>query len=183
LIGWIAGIIMIVAGAVLVIFRSDWFAGVAVAVLGWFLTHAAGVLRRRTRIRGALRTIRAHDLMTEDYTPLKQELTFALVREYIINSGQHTFVVIEDGKLEGIVTLGDIQISPELWNTTRIKDIMTPAGLLKTATPDHPAADLLEQMDDWDYDQIPVVQDGKLLGIVTRERLMRSLRARAILRA
>jgi Zn-dependent protease len=183
LIGWIIGIIMIIAGVVLVIFASDWFAGVAVAALGWFLTDAAGVIRRRTRIRDALRGIIAHDLMTDDYTPLKQDLTFALVREYIINSGQHTFVVIEDGKLHGIVTLGDIQISPELWNTTRIKDIMTPAGLLKTATPDHPAADLLEQMDDWNIDQIPVVQDGKLIGMVTRERLVRSLRARAILRA
>lgn len=183
LIGWIIGIILIVTGVVAVIFASDWFAGVGTAALGWFLTDAATVSRRRARIRDALRGIIAHDLMTDDYTPLKQELTFALVREYIINSGQHTFVVIEDGKLQGIVTLGDIQISPTLWDTTRIKDIMTPAGLLKTSTPDHPSADLLEQMDDYDIDQIPVVQDSKLLGMVTRERLIRSLRARAILRA
>jgi Zn-dependent protease len=183
LIGWIIGIVMIVAGIVLIIFASDWFAGVAVTALGWFLTDAAGVIRRRTRIRGALRGIKAHDLMTEDYTPLKQELTFALVREYIINSGQHTFVVIGDGKLQGLVTLSDIQIAPELWNTTRIKDIMIPDGLIKTSAPDHPAVELLEQMDDWDYDQIPVVQDGKLIGMVTRERVIRSLRARAILRA
>jgi Zn-dependent protease len=181
--GWIIGIILIVIGVVAVILARDWFAGVATAAFGWFLTDAATVSRRRTRIRDALRGIIAHDLMTDDYTPLKQELTFALVREYIINSGQHTFVVIEDGKLQGIVTLGDIQISPVLWETTRIKDIMTPAGLLKTAAPDYPAVDLLEQMDDWDFDQIPVVQEGKLLGMVTRERLIRSLRARAILRA
>jgi Zn-dependent protease/predicted transcriptional regulator len=183
LIGWIIGIALIVAGIVLVVIASDWFAGVAVAALGWFLTDAAGVIRRRARIRGALRGIIAHDLMTDDYTPLKQDLTFALVREYIINSGQHTFVVIEDGKLQGLVTLGDILISPELWNTTRIKDIMTPVGLLKTSAPDYPAVELLEQMDDWDFDQIPVVQDSKLMGMVTRERLIRSLRARAILRA
>jgi CBS domain-containing protein len=183
LIGWIIGILLIVTGVVSVVVASDWFAGVATAAFGWFLTDAAGVSRRRARIRDALRGIIAQDLITDDYTPLKQELTFALVREYIINSGQHTFVVIENGKLEGIVTLSDILISPELWETTRIKDIMTPAGLLKTSAPDHPAADLLEQMDDWDFDQIPVVQEDKLLGMVTRQRLIRSLRARAILRA
>jgi Zn-dependent protease len=179
----VTGVVSVVTGAVSVVVASDWFGGVATAAFGWFLTDAAGVSRRRARIRDALRGTTAHDLMTDDYTPLKQELTFALIREYIINSGQHTFVVIEDGKLQGIVTLSDIQISPALWQTTRIKDIMTPAGLLKTSAPDHPAADLLEQMDDWDIDQIPVVQDGKLLGMVTRERLIRSLRARAILRA
>jgi Zn-dependent protease len=183
LMGWIIGLILIVTGVVSVVAASDWFAGVATAALGWFLTDAATVSRRRVRIRDALRGIIAHDLMTDDYTPLKQELTFALVREYIINSGQHTFVVIENGKLQGIVTLGDIQISPALWEITHIKDIMTPAELLKTATPDHPAVDLLEQMDDYDIDQRPVMQDSKLIGMVTHERLIRSLRARAILRA
>jgi CBS domain-containing protein len=60
---------------------------------------------------------------------------------------------------------------------------MTPVGLLKMAPPDQPAVDLLEEMDDYDIDQIPVTQDDKLLGMVTRERFFRFLKARAILKA
>jgi CBS domain-containing protein len=122
-------------------------------------------------------------MMTEDYTPIKQQLTFGLIREYIINSGQHCFVVIDDGKLRGIVTLGDIQIPEKRWETALISDIMTTAERLKTAQPDQPAVDSLEQMDDYDIDQIPVLKDDKVLGMVTRERLFRFLKARAVLKA
>ena len=181
--GQVIGFVLIAAGALAVILARDWFAGVATVVFGLFLEDAATVSHRQALIRDALRGMTAQDMMTDDYTPIKQQLTFALVREYIINSGQNCFVVVEDGKLQGIITLGDTQISPKLWESTRIGDIMTPAGLLETATPDQPAVDLLEQMDDYDIDQMPVTQDDKLVGLVTRERLLRFLKARAVLRA
>ena len=185
--GWIIGFIVIAAGILAVILPHYWFTGavtaVATAALGWFLTDAATVCRRQTLIRDALRGMTAQDLKTDDYTPIKQQLTFAVVRDYIINSGQNCFVVVEDGKLKGIVTLGDTQIHPTQWETTRIADIMTPAGLLKIAPLDQPAVDLLEEMDDYDIDQIPVTQNEKLLGMATRERFSRFLKARAILKA
>lgn len=181
--GWIIGFMVIAVGILAVVFARNWFGGVATAAFGWFLADAATVSRRQILIRDALRGMMAQDLKTDDYTPIKQQLTFAIVREYIINSGQNCFVVIEDGKLKGIVTLGDTQIHPTRWETTRIADIMTPVGLLKMAPPDQPAVDLLEEMDDYDIDQIPVTQDDKLLGMVTRERFFRFLKARAILKA
>jgi len=181
--GQVIGFLLIAVGILAVILAREWFAGVATAVFSWFLEDAATTSRRQALVRDALRGITAHDMMTQDYTPIKQQLTFGLVREYIINSGQHCFVVIEDGKLKGIVTLGDIQIPEKRWETARISDIMMPAERLKTAQPDQPAVDLLEQMDDYDIDQIPVLQEDKVLGMATRERLLRFLKARAVLRA
>jgi Zn-dependent protease/CBS domain-containing protein len=181
--GQIIGFVLIAAGGLAVILSRNWFAGVATVVFGLFLEDAATVSQRQALIRDALRGMTAQDMMTDDYTPIKKQLTFALVREYIINSGQNCFVVVEDGKLKGIVTLGDTQISPKLWESTLISDIMTPADRLKTALPGLLAVDLLEQMDDYDIDQIPVTQDDKLVGIVTRERLRRFLKARAVLKA
>jgi Zn-dependent protease/CBS domain-containing protein len=181
--GRIIGFLLIAVGIIAIILPGNWFAGVATVVFGWFLEDAATTSRRRVLVRDALRGITAHDMMTQDYTPIKQQLTFGLIREYIINSGQHCFVVIEDGKLQGIVTLGDIQIPEKRWETARISDIMTTAERLKTAQPDQPAVDLLEQMDDYDIEQIPVLQENKVLGMVTRERLLRFLKARAVLRA
>jgi Zn-dependent protease/CBS domain-containing protein len=181
--GRIIGFLLILAGIVLIATGGGWFASVATAVLGWFLAEAATASQREVLVRDALRGITAHDMMTQDYTPIKQQLTFGVVREYIINSGQHCFTVIEDGKLQGIVTLGDIQIPQKRWDSTRISDVMTSASKLKTAPLNQPAVDLLEQMDDYDIEQIPVVQEGKLMGMVTRERLLRFLRARAVLKA
>jgi len=38
-------------------------------------------------------------------------------------------------------------------------------------------------MEEFDIDQIPVLDDGKLIGIVMRDRVLRFLKARAVLRA
>lgn len=177
------GFLLILVGILAIITAGEWFIGPALALFGWFLEDAAAASRRQALVRDALRGVTAGYMMTEDYTPIKQQLTFALVRDYIINSGQHCFVVVEDGKLLGIVTLGDIQIPRKVWDSTKISEIMTPAGELKTAHVDQPAVDLLEQMDEYDIDQIPVVEDGKLIGIVARDRLIRFLTARAVLKA
>jgi len=181
--GQVMGLLIIGVGIVAIIRPGNLFTGVATMMFGWFLADAATTARRRVLVRDALRGITAHDMMTQEYTPIKQQISFALIREYIINSGQHCFVVIESGKLHGIVTLGDIQIPEKRWDSTHISDIMTPAKKLKTAPPDQPAVDLLEQMEDYDIDQIPIVKGDKLVGMVTRERLLRFLKARSVLRA
>ncbi len=181
--GQVIGLLLIVIGIIAIIRPGNLFAGVATIVFGWFLADAATTARRKVLVRDAFRGITAHDMMTDDYTQIKQQLTFGVVREYIINSGQHCFIVIEDGKPQGIVTLGDIQIPEKRWGSTRISDLMTPASRLKTAKPDQPVVDLFEQMEDYDIEQIPVIQEDKVVGTVTKERLLRFLRARAVLRA
>jgi len=181
--GRVVGFALIFAGILAIIIAGEWFTGPLVAAFGWFLENAAAVSRRQTLVRDALRGVTAHYMMSENYTPIKQQLTFGVVRDYIINSGQHCFVVIEDGKLQGIVTLSDIQIPQKRWDSTKISEILTPASKLKTAHPDHPAVDLLEQMDEYDIDQIPVLENGKLIGMVERQRIIRFLTARAVLKA
>ena len=177
------GFVLILTGILTLVLAGEVFTGPALAVFGWFLENAAAASRRQARVREALHGVTARYMMTEDYTPLKRQLTFGVVRDYIINSGQHCFVVIEDGKLHGILTLGDIQIPRKRWNTTLVSEMMTPASELKTAHPKQPAVDLLEQMDDYDIDQMPVLEEGKLIGMVARVRLIRFLTARAVLKA
>lgn len=183
LVGRTIAIILIIIGVTVLFVSRDLYTGVLIAVSGWFLESAASASRRQALVRDALRGITAYDMMTEEYTPLKQQLTFGLVRDYIINSGQSCFFVIEDGKLEGILTLTDILIPQKRWDSTRISDIMTPASRLKTAQPSEPAVDLLELMNEHDIGQIPVVQGRTPVGMVTKERLLRFLKARAVLRA
>lgn len=183
LLGRSIAILLVLTGVAVLIASRDLFAGTAIAVSGWFLESAASACRRRALVRDAFRGITAHDMLTEDYTPIKQQLTFGLVRDYIINSGQSCFFVIEDGRLEGIVTLTDILIPQKRWGSTRISDIMTPAKKLKTAPPSEPAVNLLELMEDHGIGQVPVVRGETPVGMVTRERLLRFLKARAVLRA
>jgi Zn-dependent protease len=181
--GQVIAFLLILLGIGAVIIAMEWFTGVLLAVSGWFLVIATFAVRRRVLVRDALRGFTAYSMMTENFTPIKQQLTFNLVRDFIINSGQYCFVVIEKGVLQGIVTLRDIQIPQKRWDVAKISELMTPVKKLKTSDPDKPAAYLLEQMEENDLEQIPVIEEGKMIGLVTRGHLIRSLRARSVLRA
>src|SRR4030042_4080317 len=66
--GRVIGFLFIAVGIIAIIFPGNWFAGVATAMFGWFLTDAATTSRRRVVVRDALRGIPANDMLTQDYT-------------------------------------------------------------------------------------------------------------------
>ena len=56
---------------------------------------------------------------------------------------------------------------------------MVPADQLKVAHLEQDALSVVEQMDENDINQMPVVHEGRIIGLITRDNLMRSLRTRA----
>jgi CBS domain-containing protein len=55
---------------------------------------------------------------------------------------------------------------------------MTPLQRLITVTPDSPLTVALQAMSDKDIHQIPVVRDGALVGLVTRNDVIRFIQLR-----
>ena len=56
---------------------------------------------------------------------------------------------------------------------------MTPVDKLKVAYPDQDALSILEQMDESSIDQMPVVSEGRVIGLVARDNLVRLLHTRS----
>ena len=50
---------------------------------------------------------------------------------------------------------------------------MTPVNKLKVAHPDQDALSVLEQMEENDINQIPVVSGGRVIGLIARDSLLR----------
>jgi CBS domain-containing protein len=69
--------------------------------------------------------------------------------------------------LDGVKT-----ISKELWHFKQVRDIMTPAELVPCLQPNEDATDALTKMIAENVDQMPVVAEGRLLGIVSRRDIM-----------
>ena len=65
------------------------------------------------------------------------------------------------------------------WDTTQVKEIMTPVDKLKAAHPEQEALSILEQMIESDINQMPVVTGGRVIGLITRDNLLRFLRTRS----
>jgi CBS domain-containing protein len=103
-----------------------------------------------------------------------------LVWGYVLPTGHHLFLVTDEGRFKGILTLNNIKTIPQSdRDTTQVEKIMVPADQLKVASPDQDALSVMEQMDENDINQMPVVDEGRVIGLITRDNLIRFLRTRA----
>ena len=57
--------------------------------------------------------------------------------------------------------------------------IMTPVDKVKVAHPNQDALSILEQMDENNINQMPVVSEGRVIGLIARDNLIRFLRTRS----
>ena len=175
------GLLLIAGGIVLLVLSRQWFNGLTLIFVGWILYLAAVQSRRQTALREALQHIAARDMMGGE-SPIIATPQFTigqLVRDCILATGQRYFVVAEEGKLLGVVTTRDIKRVPKKrWNSTKIGRVMTPAKRLRTASAQQSAASLLEIMDELGIKRMPVLENDKVIGVISRDSLNRLKKTR-----
>jgi len=174
---------LFILGGILIMFffRGQWFSGLWLAFIGWFLIYVASASYRQAQWQAALQGITASEIMISTCPVVPSDVTISrLVQEYIFIGGQRCFLVTDDGELKGILTLQNIKaVSQPKWEVTQVRDVMTPAERLKVAYPDQDILSVLEQMDENGISQMPVVNEGKVVGLVTRDNLIRLLYTRS----
>ena len=96
-----------------------------------------------------------------------------LVNDGIMGTDDHTFPVMEEGHLVGLVTLEDVRGVPRTtWAETSVRQIMTPADQLVSVNPEEDAAEALNQLQARDVRQLPVVRNGSLAGLLRRRDII-----------
>ena len=165
-------------------FGLSWFDGLWIAFIGWFLDNAASASYHQVQWREALRGLAASQMMTSDYAIVPPNITVSqLVQEYVLAKGHHLFLVTDEGRFKGILTLHNIKSVPQSsWDTTQVEKITVPVDRLKAASPEQDAFSVVEQMDENDIHQMPVISENRVIGLITRESLLRFLHARTELR-
>ncbi len=170
------GIFLFITGNV---FNGIWF-----ALIGWFLQNAASSSYKQVVMKDALQKFTARDALVAECDIVPPSLSLGrMVSDSVLPRGKRCFVVIDEGKIKGMITLRNIKSVPQMrWDYTNVENAMTPLSKLETASPEEDAGSLMERMDELDINQIPVVSDGNFLGLVTREGLIRVMRTRLDLR-
>jgi Zn-dependent protease len=179
--------LFILSGIIIIFLRPfglSWFDGIWLAFIGWFLDNAASTSYRQEQWREALQGFTAADVMTTDYPVIPSNITVGeLVQYHVFPSGRRFFLVADEGRLQGMVTLNNIKSTPQQeWGVTQVREIMTPADKLQVAYPAQDALSVMGQMGESDINQIPVVSEGRVVGLVARDSLIRFLRTRSELR-
>lgn len=176
------GYLFIAGGVVLMfLYPKSWFNGLWLAFIGLFLSYMATASYRQAQWQAALQGVRAADVMTTTCPAISPDMTVSrLVQDYIYLSGHRCFMVTDGGGLRGILTLRDIRsVEQKSWDTTSAGDIMTPAERLKVARPEEEVLGVLEQMEEYGISQMPVVSEGRIIGLVTRDDIIRLFYARS----
>ena len=173
----ILGGVAMIFGAQIPVFGTGLVGGVWLALIGWFLHHAAQQSYQQVAIHEILGGVPVAALMQRDVATVDAGSSVAaLVHDRMMQTDQHSFPVVRDGALVGIVGVDDVRRVPrDRWETTTVEEMMTPAPRLATATPEEDAADALDELASRDVDQLPVVQDGRLVGLLRRADIVRWL--------
>ncbi|RCK76983.1 MAG: hypothetical protein ANABAC_3408 [Anaerolineae bacterium] len=163
------------------ILRGQFFDGLWLAFIGWFLQNAAASAYAQTHLQDALQGLRVANVMNPQcnrisaLTPLSQ-----LVEDYILTSGQRCFIVMDNDLTSGVITLKDVTAVPQSkWRFTTVRQAMVPFDRVTYVTPQTEVLTALRMMDDANVAQLPVVENGELIGILTREQVLHMLRLRA----
>ena len=175
------GYLFIVGGILIGVMRPfglHWFSGVWLAFIGWFLTSAASASYRQVLWREALRRVSASQVMSTDCAGIPPDITISqLIQGYILARGNRCFLVGGESWLEGVLTLSDVKSIPrQNWEITPVREIMTATDKLRIAPPDLDASSVLAELDESGESLMPVVREGRVMGLITRDSLMRYLR-------
>ena len=173
------GFVFIIGGTAIA-FTGNWVNGLWIAFIGWFLLDAAQQSSLQVVLRSAVSGLVAQDVMTRECPTVSGRLSLAeLVENHILKTGQRCFVVSDDGRLDGLITLHQVKTIPrDRWEHTTLSSAMTPLARLRVVAPETPILKILEVMEASDVNQVPVVSGNRLLGMISRDHLLGVLYAR-----
>lgn len=179
-VGQAVGVIFIAIG-ILQFFSGAGLGGLWIAFIGWFLLQAAGESYIQTGIEEALAGVTVSQVMTHECTQIDGHLNVQhFVDDYLLQSGNRCFLVMDNDGLAGIVTPGEVRtIERARWPYTTIFDVMRPLQDLHTLTPETPLRTALELMAHENLNQMPVVVNGRVVGMFSRAQFLDFLKTRA----
>jgi Zn-dependent protease/CBS domain-containing protein len=173
--------LFILWGVGLVLFGGGLLNGLWIAFIGWFLNNAAESSYQQVVLRETLTGVKARSVMTQGCVTVPSDLQVnRLVEDHVLGAGQRCFFVADRDDVRGLITLHNIRSVPrEEREALTAVQVMTTVDSVYRASPDDDVWAVLQKMDEHDLNQVPVMDNGTLLGLITRQNLLHSIRLRA----
>ena len=178
-VGQVLAYLMILVGFYL-IFAGDIIDGVWFGLIGWFLLSGAQSANSQSMLESMLKGVTVGEVMNRTPNAVPANISLQkLVDELMLPRGWRSAFVVQGEQLAGLITLSDIRhIAREEWAQTPVGLAMTPLQRLHNVTAGQSLNEVLPLMVAQNVNQVPVVEDGRLIGSLSREDIVRFLEVR-----
>ena len=167
------------------LFKGGNLGGLWLVIIGIFLNQAASASYEFLLLRDVLSGYRVRQIMTRPVIAVPDHLSLdELARDYFFRHPRGSFPVVSDDRFAGMVSLDQLKSVPrEEWVRTPVRQIMTAASQLAALGPEDDCATALETMVRGDVGRLPVVSEGRIVGILGRRDVMQLFKIRSDLGA
>lgn len=164
-----------------IMLTGNLFNGLWLVFIGWFLQNAAASTYAQATLQQLLRGVTVSQVMTRDCPLVSGHMSLAqLIDEQILTGGRRCFFVTDEEDLRGMLTLTDVTGVPkEKWDQISLEQVMKPWEHTVQVQPQTALLEALQMMDDANINQVPVVEEGRMVGMLSREQLLHYVRTRA----
>jgi len=172
---------LFIAFGVFRFFQGAGLGGLWLAFIGWFLLQASSATYLQIRTGSLLSGLSVKDLMSPTFETVDPHISlYDFVNQQLMRTGKRCFLVMENGHLLGMVTPKEVrQVEPSRWPHKQVIDVMRPVSQIHFVAPDTAAKEALEIMGREDVHQLPVISNGKVVGIVSRAHILEVLQSRS----
>lgn len=159
---------------------GGFFNGLWLLFIGWFLLNAARQAVFQSVLEEQLAGVTVGQIMTRDCAPVAPDVRVKeMVEDRMMLRGQRCFFVIGDAAASAVLTAEDLLAIPrDRWATVTAGEVAQAgeAHARLPASSDVFAA--LRLMEAQSSDQLPVVENDQLVGMVSRDQILKMLQMR-----
>ena len=159
------------------ILRGNLIGGFWFVIIGIFLRSGAEGGFQQVMMKGALEGVKVKELMSQGVISVQPSLRIdRLVEDFYLAHKHITYPVTENEKIIGIITLKQVKEVPrDQWRVETVREVMSPIQEEMMLDPEGEAVEALQRMIRSGEGRLPVVKDGKAVGMITRKDILNLL--------
>jgi Zn-dependent protease/CBS domain-containing protein len=173
-IGRVTGWVIVGIGVAYVLAAGE-VTGAMIALTGWFLVLSSNSVRDRVRLDEMIGDHHVGEAMEQMTTTVSPGLTVDTFAAQLLDGGSVSAVPVTRGDaIIGLLGVGQVRrLRRGQWATTRVEDVMARPPRLVFLSPTDSLRVGLERVARSGLDGLPVLEDDRLVGILTRRGIAR----------
>lgn len=166
---------------VLQLFAGGFTNGLWLAFIGWYLNGAARASYQQVALQELLTGVKARSIAMETCAPVPGEMNLDLfIQDHVLTGAEYCFLVTDNEERQGVITLDDVRaVTRTQRGSVTTGQIMTPVDTIVPADADDDVWSLVRRMGEEGRNALPVVDNGRFLGLLTRENLLTHVQLRS----